>query len=178
VTNDLAIGLRVSLESAEKIKIALSDEKMKGEIRNDLIEIADLGSAEPKKVSRRTLIEGIIRPRLNEIFTMVKLDLERNGLINRIPSGAVITGGGALTIACEDAARRMLSLPVRVGKPQRVGGLVDDIMNPSFASAVGLIIYGTKAEPKESLPSFGKRFKLPGKGALGKLVETIKDLLP
>ena len=86
VTNDLAIGLRVTLDSAEKIKIALSDRsKIKKEKEEDAVELSEIGGTEARKVSRRTLVDGIIRPRLNEIFTMVRLDLERNGLINRVP---------------------------------------------------------------------------------------------
>ena len=182
VTNDLAIGLRVSLDSAEKIKLALSDKKQnKEENKNDTIDIADLGAGENKKVSKRTLIEGIIRPRLNEIFTMVRLDIEKKNLINRIPSGAIITGGGALTVAVEESAKRMLSLPVRIGMPQKVTGLIDDIMTPAFATSVGLILYGSQRgsfQQSSSLPGFSKKLKLPGGSIFGKLTDAIKDLLP
>jgi cell division protein FtsA len=185
VTNDLAIGLRVSLDSAEKIKLALSDKKQnKEENKSDAIDIADLGAGENKKVSKRTLIEGIIRPRLNEIFTMVRLDLEKKNLINRIPSGAIITGGGALTVAVEESAKRMLSLPVRIGTPQKVTGLIDDIMTPAFATSVGLILYGAQRggsssnQSNSSLPGFSKKIKLPGGSIFGKLTDAIKDLLP
>src|SRR5258708_7085983 len=141
VTNDLAIGLRVSLETAEKIKLSLSAQKKDGS-KSDIIEVADDSTKEIKKVSKRTLTEGIIRPRLNEIFTMIKLDLDKAGIINRIPSGAIITGGGANTIGVIDSAKRMLTLPVRIGVPTGVGGLVDEILNPSFATPIGLLIYG------------------------------------
>ena len=181
VTNDLAIGLRVTLDSAEKIKIALSDRsKIKKEKEEDAVELSEIGGTEARKVSRRTLVDGIIRPRLNEIFTMVRLDLERNGLINRVPSGAVITGGGALTVGVEEAAKRTLSLPVRVGIPSGIGGLVDDIINPQYATAVGLILHGSKIEVQmgSSLPNLAKKIKLPGRGAFTKLFESIKNLLP
>jgi cell division protein FtsA len=183
VTNDLAIGLRVSLESAEKIKIALSEDakkkanvKKKGE--NDQLELRTLGVDEIKKVSRKTLVEGIIRPRLNELFTMVRMELERAGIINKIPAGAVITGGGAETVGVVDSAKRMMSLPVRIGKPKGVGGLIDDVINPAFAVPVGLILYGAEREPNERLTSIAKRIKLPSGGFAGKLIESIRDLLP
>lgn len=181
VTNDLAIGLRVTLDSAEKIKLGLSDKsRIKKDKEEDAVDLSDLGGSESKKVSRRTLVDGIIRPRLNEVFTMVRLDLERNGLINRVPSGTVITGGGALTVGVEEAARRTLSLPVRVGTPSGVSGLVDDILSPEYATAVGLIIYGSRLEVpvSSSLPNLAKKFKLPGKGAITKLFESVKNLLP
>src|SRR3990167_7504969 len=178
VTNDLAIGLRVSLDSAEKIKLALSNEEVWVN-KEDQVDIASFGVNEEKRVSKRTLREGIIRPRLNEIFSMVRLDLERAGLANRIPSGAIITGGGAMTVGAVDSAKRMLSLPVRIGKPKGVGGLIDDIIDPAFATSVGLILYGAKKGGGEiSSSGFGKKIKIPGKGTIGKLIETIRDLLP
>ena len=179
VTNDLAIGLRVSLETAEKIKLTLSAAKAKDGAKSDIIEVTDDDSRETKKVSKRTLTEGIIRPRLNEIFTMVRLDLERNGIINKIPSGAVITGGGALTIGVIDSAKRMLTLPVRIGVPSGVGGLVDEILNPAYATPIGLLEYGVmQAVPQQSQSGFGKKVKLPNPGIVGKVIESIRDLLP
>lgn len=179
VTNDLAIGLRVSLETAEKIKLALSAKKKKDEA--DELDLIALGVTEVSKISKKTLVEGIIRPRLNEIFTMVRLELEKEGLASRIPSGAIITGGGAETVGSIDSARRMLSLPVRLGNPRGVGGLVDDVLNPAYATAVGLLLYGAKDVPSpENLTSFTKKIKLPGKatGIFGKIVSSVKDLLP
>jgi cell division protein FtsA len=184
VTNDLAIGLRVSLETAEKIKIALSGKKKKtsasGEAETDEMDLGGLGVTEIKKVSQKTLLEGIVRPRLNEIFTMVRIELEREGLASRVPSGAIITGGGAETAGIIDSARRMLSLPVRIGVPKGVGGLVDDIMIPSFATTIGLLHYGAGQLPEENLTSFAKKMKLPksGLGMFGKVLNSIRDLLP
>ncbi|MFC1626014.1 cell division protein FtsA [Patescibacteria group bacterium] len=179
VTNDLAIGLRVSLETAEKIKKALSlDINKKDKDQKDELDLKSLGVTEVTKVSRKTLLEGIVRPRLNEIFTMVKMELDKEGFTRRIPSGVILTGGGAETPGVEDSAKRMLSLPVRVGIPKGVGGLIDDIINPSFASPVGLIKYGVTENPTENLTSFTKKLKLPTKGIFGKLIETVKDLLP
>ncbi len=180
VTNDLAIGLRVSLETAEKIKLALSEsqKKLKKKDTDDEFDLGSLGVDESKKVSKKTLSEGIIRPRLNEIFTMVRLSLEREGLANQVPAGAILTGGGAETIGVVDSAKRMLSLPVRVGYPQGVGGLIDDIMNPSFATPIGLILYGVSRDVEEPLTFFSKRFKLPAKGVFNKFIDIVKNLLP
>lgn len=178
VTNDLAIGLRVSLETAEKIKIALSEKKQKDKEDGDEMDLEKLGVAEIRKISKKTLLEGIIRPRLNEIFTMVRLELEREGLANRVPSGAIITGGGAETAGVIDSAKRMLALPVRIGIPVGVGGLIDDIMVPSFAASIGLLLYGAKQSPNENLTSFAKKIKLPSAGIFGKWIENIKNLLP
>lgn len=183
ITNDLAIGLRVSLESAEKIKLALSSIEKKGKMKEkeeetDEIDLVDLGVSDIKKVSKKTLIEGIIKPRLNEIFTMVRLELEKENMVARVPAGVIISGGGAETVGVADSAKRMLSLPVKIGKPKGVGGLIDDIIIPAFATSIGLIHYGALGQPKESLTSFTKRLKLPTKGIAGKLFEMVKNLLP
>lgn len=182
VTNDLAIGLRVSLESAERIKILLSDEEKKSkkskESGGDDFDLSSMGISENKKVSKKTLTEGIIKPRLNEIFTMVRLSLEREEFAGQVPAGAIITGGGAEIVGISESARRMLSLPVRIGKPKGVGGLIDDVITPSFANPVGLILYAASKEPEESLTSISKRFKLPAQGIFGKLIDTVRDLLP
>ncbi len=181
MTNDLAIGLRVSLDTAEKIKIGLTKKsKATDKHGKEVVEIEETGSDDPKTITKRTIIEGIIKPRLNEIFSMVKSDLEKAGIINKIPSGVIITGGGAMTVGVEESAKRTLSLPTRVADPQGVRGLVDDIGDPRFAAVVGLILYGLSHSLHDvkrsgmNLPSV----KLPNVGSLGKLMGTIRDLLP
>ena len=183
VSNDLAIGLRVSLESAEKIKLALSiddkkNKKAKDQSVSDEFDLESLGIGEIKRVSKKTLTEGIIKPRLNEIFSMVKIALDREGLSARVPAGAILTGGGAETVGAVEAAKRMLSLPIRIGVPRGIGGLIDDVMNPAFAVPIGLVLHSAKLAEGESLTSFSKKIKLPSKGLIGKLLATIKDLLP
>src|SRR3989339_2072780 len=178
VTNDLAIGLRVSLEAAEKIKLLLSDEKSAKKEDGDELDLSQLGLPDIKKISKKTLIEGIIKPRLNEIFSMVKLELDREGLGNRVPSGVIITGGGALTIGVLDSAKRITLLSARIGKPQGLTGLIDDIIDPSYATVAGIALYGARSDVSLPLTSFAKRIKLPTKGIVGKLFGIIKDLLP
>jgi cell division protein FtsA len=148
ITNDLAIGLRISLESAEKIKLHLSSKYGKNrneehEESGDEIDLTDLRLSEDlKKVSKKTLIDGIIRPRLNELFTMIGIELKKSGFATQTPAGLVVTGGGARTVGVQESAKRMLSMPVRIGVPSNLTGLIDDVENPSFATAVGLISYG------------------------------------
>jgi cell division protein FtsA len=180
VTNDIAIGLRVSLETAERIKLFLSADK-KGVEDKDEIDLNALGITDITKISRKTLTEGIVRPRLNEIFTMVRLELEREKIINRIPSGAIITGGGAKTVGAVDSAKRMMSLPVRIGVPKGIEGLIDDVIDPIFATNVGLLIYGSLDTVIEA-----QGFKMPSKlkmpkanfGFANKIIDAIRDLLP
>jgi len=184
VTNDLAIGLRVSLDEAEKIKLGLAKKsKSVDKHGKEVIEIEETGSDEPKTVSKRTVSEGIIKPRLNEIFAMVKSDLDKAGLINKIPSGAIITGGGAMTIGVEEAAKRVLSLPSRIAEPAGVKGLIDDVGDARFSTAIGLILYGAgqeEVERKQKMPSLPTKMRLPSGGGnvFGKVIDTLRDLLP
>ncbi len=181
VTNDLAIGLRVSLEAAEQIKLQLGKPPREDGKKDDYIEIPEDDAKELKKVSRRTLVEGIIRPRLNELFTIIRMDLERAGILNKIPSGAVLTGGGALTVGVVESAKRVLALPTRVAIPSGVGGLIDDIMTPEFAAPIGLLLMAAESDKTYgTTPRAGnqKKMKVPNKAVFGKIIDSIKDLLP
>lgn len=177
ITNDLAIGLRISLESAEKVKLYLSNPHKKAsekpedflssEIEEnqtfgrqekegrpaDEVDLAHLGLPEAlSKVSQKTLIEGIIRPRLNEIFTMAGLEIKKSGFGGQTPSGLVITGGGARTIGAVESAKRMLAMPVRIGIPTDIKGIIDEVEDTPFAAVIGLCKYAATSEEKESLP--------------------------
>ncbi len=201
ITNDLAIGLRISLESAEKIKLFLSqspekralkideglehvrEKKEREEIsRSDEIDLSVLSLPEEvRKVSKKTLIDGIIRPRLNEIFTMVGLEIKKSGYAGQTPSGLVLTGGGAKTIGIIDSAKRTLAMPVRVGYPQDLKGIIDEIQDPAFATVVGLAAYGKRADITVSGP-FG--FSLPSLPSLRlgkfsqKIIAFVKSFIP
>jgi cell division protein FtsA len=109
---------------------------------------------------------------------MVRIELERAGLASRVPAGAVITGGGAETAGILDSAKKTLSLPVRIGGPTGLKGLIDDVVSPAFATPAGLVLYGAGNETQGPLAGFSKRIKLPSGGIVGKFVGIVKDLLP
>lgn len=181
ITNDLAIGLRVSLESAEKIKLALS--KTSDDDQEEL-DVKKLNlNEEVGKLSKKTLTEGIIRPRLNEIFNLVGEKIKESGFGGATPAGLVVTGGGAQTVGLTSACKRCLSLPVRIGFPKGLSGLVDEIKSPAFSTSWGLVQYGIKNSkgvqtdsPLKSVQSVFQR--LPVKGAFSKTVKLIKSFLP
>ncbi|HUD19682.1 MAG TPA: cell division protein FtsA [Patescibacteria group bacterium] len=196
ITKDLAAGLRISLESAEKVKLllgqtpkvpTLSDEeertKSSKSDKSDELDVSSLGLPEElRTLSRKTLVEGIIKPRLNEIFTMVALELKRSGFGGMTPSGIVITGGGAMTVGAVDSARRNLAMPVHIGMPKRVTGLIDEIVGPAYGTSIGLLHYGSKVEKYEGsafLSNFGKiGEKVQIKGIAGKLIDLVKSFMP
>jgi len=186
VTNDIAVGLRISLESAEKIKLLLNEEKIKKKLKEDKqddVDITHLNLPEGlKSFSYKTVVEGIIRPRTEEMFDKVLEEIDKSGFINQVPSGLVITGGGALTIGAVEGAKRAIGMPARVGRPQYVTGLVDEIMYPQYASLVGLLLYARDSdtgEKKLNFKDFDKIFRnLSIKGSLRKVTDLIKSFVP
>jgi cell division protein FtsA len=184
VTNDLAIGLRISLESAEKIKLFFSQNQNKkltttddetSQRPSDEVDLSPLNlSEEIRKVSQKTLVDGIIRPRLNEICTMIGLEIKKSGFAAQTPAGIVFTGGGALTVGLRESARRSLAMPVRIGMPTDVKGIIDEVQHPAFSTAVGLIRYGMGNAPARS----SSRFSMPsGNGGANKIVKKIINLV-
>lgn len=187
ITNDLAIGLRISLESAEKIKLFLSSPKKHlatDEQRiSDELDLSHLALQEDlKKVSQKTLVEGIIRPRLNEIFTMVGLELKKSGWGGQTPAGIVITGGGARTVGIVESAKRTLAMPVRIGAPSGLKGIIDEVQDTPFSTVIGLIMHGSKNQSMQSSLPFNLPFphlKVVPMGKFGKkIVEFIKSFIP
>ena len=188
VTNDLAIGLRVSLESAEKIKLALSsapqiavepiDNHNAKDIKtSDHLDIASLSIDEDlKMVSKKTLIDGIMKPRLREIMNMIKVEIQKSSYSGLTPSGVVLTGGGSMTVGMVDLAKQELEMPVRVGFGQNATGLIDEISSPIHSASLGLAIYGASYQQEEvRLPLVGR---IEIKGLFNKGVNLIKSILP
>jgi len=210
ITKDIAAGLRISLESAEKIKLSLgiiprvatlpedqplytspfipgerNDREDKAKNKTETKDDIDLSSLylpeELRSVSRKTLVEGIIKPRLNEIFSMVGMEIKKSGFGGMTPSGIVLTGGGALTAGAIESARRNLAMPVHIGVPHSITGLVDEILTPAYAASFGLLLYGIKADKDEG-PMFGGFGKISDriqiKGLVGKVIDLVKSFLP
>lgn len=191
ITNDIAIGLRVSLDTAEIIKrnlepvgsLKVLDPKNPSSKRQaDEIDLHKLGLKDaPHKISRKAVLEGIVRPRLNEMFELTKQELIRAGVGGKIPAGLVLTGGGALTYLIGDAGRRILNMQSRVGSPRGLTGLVDEIKSPEFATVTGLILLAQKSVVAKPAPLFKfPKFsaKLPSTNLVKKVVDFIKSFLP
>ena len=141
-TNDIAVGLRTPIPEAEKIKKKygcvsgpLIDEQ-------ETIEVPSVGRGRKPRVLSRQLLADIIQPRAEEIFRLVENDIKRMGYEKSLNSGIVLTGGTALLEGLEEVAEEIFDLPVRRGDPTGVGGLVDRVNTPDFATAVGLLLYG------------------------------------
>ncbi len=155
-TNDIAIGLRTPRAEAEKIKIqygCASVDLLEG---NEQIEVPSVGGRPPRQLSRQLLAE-IIEPRAEEIFALVAQEIEKMGDEDRIASGVVLTGGSASFNGLIEVAERVLGLPVRVGVPTDVGGLVDVVSGPQYATGVGLALYAFRNKKKKEIHRNGKQ---------------------
>lgn len=191
ITQDIALGCRVSLDLAEKIKLQLSHDKFdiikphpgeskqdfsKRRKRADEIDLTELTNGEnTDMLSKQDIVEGIMGPRIQEIFGLVSEKLSAQNLLELIPAGLVITGGGAETISLIQVAKDELKLPARIGKPKELTGLTSDIHKPSYATSIGLVVYG-KQQGGEIVKS---SFSLPSiklGGSPGKLIEKIGDI--
>ena len=186
ITDDIAIGLQISVDGAEKIKHFVSRQKHeRGEEEQkivDEIDLLKLGISEDvKKVSRKTISEGIIRPRLNEIFSMVSNIIKQSGYEGQTPAGVVLTGGGSLTVNCTESCRRVMQLPAKIGTPEGLSGMIEEISTPISAVVVGLVLYGYKRKNEATsgvVKLSGMIKAIPGKQVVGRVVEFIKSFLP
>lgn len=190
VTSDLAVGLRISLESAEKIKLALGKTPKQpvtaeeGEAsgkkkQEETIDPKTLGINEDiGPISLKAARDGIIRPRLQEIFKYVAKEIKKSGFATSIPSGLVICGGGALTLGVLEQAKYVLGYPARVGTIEGLYGMVDEIDSPAYATSAGLIFYGLQqgGGGQISIPVLAK--SIPIGSMLQKGIGWVKSLLP
>ena len=132
-----------------------------------------MGGREPKKLPRQILGE-ILEPRVEEIFTLIQGEIYRAGRENMVNSGMVLTGGTALLEGIGDVAESIFNLPVRIGKPSGITGLVDVVNNPMYATGVGLVMYGVRNQPS-------KKFRIRDKhifnGVMNRMRKWFKDVI-
>jgi len=179
ITNDIAIGLRISVETAEKIKleygIAIPEEVSK----KDKINLSEVGGEEEEEIVSRRYVAEIIKARLVETFLMIDKELKSIDRSGMLPAGVVLTGGGSKLPGIIDIAKETLKLPVQIGFPAELNGVVDKVDDPSFATAVGLLMWEAdedgfffNSRERGILDRFGF------KGAFDKIKKIFKTFLP
>jgi cell division protein FtsA len=141
ITSDVAVGLKVPWADAEQLKISSGCAMIQKVRRDELVELPGVGGRQPRPIRRQYLSE-IIEPRAEEIFGLVRREILRSGFEEMLGAGVVLTGGGSLLDGLSDLGERVFQLPVRRGGPIGVGGLVELVGSPCYATAVGLAIYG------------------------------------
>lgn len=141
VTNDIAVALRTPSQYAEDIKIKYACALTQLANADETIEVPSVGDRAPRRLARQTLAE-VVEPRYEELFTLVQAELRRSGYEDICAAGIVITGGTAKMEGAVELAEEIFHMPVRLGMPQGVSGLVDVVRNPIFATGVGLLLFG------------------------------------
>lgn len=144
LTNDIAIGLRTSIDLAEQVKLHYGTTIPDAISKRDEVNLAEMGGEETT-VSLKHIAE-IIEARVEEIFTMVDRELQSINRSGLLPAGAVIIGGGAKLNGLVEVAKRVFRLPVMIGKPAGITTAIDKVNDPAFATALGLVKWGAGME--------------------------------
>jgi cell division protein FtsA len=147
LTSDIAIGLRTPTHEAERIKQKYGCCLSSLVDKDETIEVPSVGGRQPRVVGRQILCE-ILEPRVEEIFQLVLREIQKCGYEELLASGVVITGGSTLLGGMPELAEEVVSLPVRRAVPRGVGGLVDVVKSPIYATGVGLVVYGAKNQDR------------------------------
>ncbi|MDW7709752.1 MAG: cell division protein FtsA [Deferrisomatales bacterium] len=149
VTNDIAVGLRTPAGEAERIKRRYGCCLTTLVGKDETLEVPSVGDRRPRVLNRRILAE-IVEPRMEELFGLVRQDLEKSGGQDEVAAGVVLTGGASSLAGAPDLAERVFGLPVRRGTPQEPEGLPDVLRDPAYATGVGLVLYA--ARKRDDLP--------------------------
>jgi len=141
LTNDIATGLRTPFGEAERIKQRYGCARASMIGRDERVEVPGVGGRTVRTVSRQILCE-IIEPRLDEVFELIRREISKSGYEAALASGIVMTGGSSLLPGTIAMAEEVFGMPVRLGVPSHIGGLVDVVSSPIYATGVGLVLYG------------------------------------
>jgi len=167
LTNDIAVGLRTPMAEAEKIKQAYGCCLTSMVGKDETIEVPSVGGREARVLSRQLLAE-ILEPRVEEIFTLINREIIKSGYEDLIASGVVITGGSSILPGMPELAEQIFNLPVRRGLPRDIGGLIDVVNSPIYATGVGLVKYGSKNQGRQ-------QFKIGQDNVFEKVILRMKE---
>jgi cell division protein FtsA len=138
LTSDIAHGLRLPFSQAEEIKIKYGH-CLPNEIEpGDTFAVKAFGEEQNLQINRREMAE-ILEARAEEIFSLLLQEIKRSGYDGLLPAGLVLTGGSSALRGLPDLASRVLNMPVRAGKPEKLTGMVDKLQSPAYSTSVGLL---------------------------------------
>jgi cell division protein FtsA len=175
ITSDIAIGLRTSIEVAERVKIEQGHAMPKA-VKKEDIHLSELGAETDEVVSRKFVAE-IIEARVEEILERIDRELKKIDRRGRLPAGIVLTGGGAKLSGLTDLAKERLALPAALGYPINVSSITDRINDIAFSTAVGLVLWGHNAS-ESSRNSAGLVSKFTELRLGSRLKKLVKSLFP
>ncbi len=145
LTNDVAVGLRAPYTTAEEIKKRYGHARSSSVLEDEMLDVAAFGEQARQKVSRKFLAE-IIEARTEEIFGLILKEVKRSGYDGLLPAGLVLCGGTADLGGIHELGQEILDMPVRVGAPRGLRGLVDVLNDPAYATSVGLLLWGLRCQ--------------------------------
>ena len=170
LTNDVAVGLRTPAHEAEKIKQKYGCCTAGVVHRDETIEVPSVGGRSPRILSRQILAE-ILEPRMEEIYSLVQQEIKRSGYEDMVAAGIVLTGGTSMLEGAIELAEQVFNVPVRRGMPNGIGGLIDVVKNPMYATGVGLVLTGANSCEDR------KRFKIRDRNVYSKVKGRMKEWL-
>lgn len=158
ISNDLVICLQMPFQAAEELKVRCGHAEPSEISPGETVDIVGFGDQSRRTISRQLLAE-IIEARVERIFSHVAKEIQRSGYSGLLPAGVVLCGGSAQLGGMRSVARRLLGMPIRIGSPQGVRGLVDVVSNPAYACSVGLLdwarLYGSSGSTDKSTAADG-----------------------
>ncbi|MDG2175005.1 MAG: cell division protein FtsA [Gammaproteobacteria bacterium] len=143
VTNDIAMALRTPTDNAEELKIKYACALSQLASEDDMIKVPSVGERPPRELSRQALAD-VVEPRYDELFHLIQAEIRQSGYEDMMAAGMVFTGGTSKMEGVAELAEEIFHMPVRIGVPNDVSGLVDIVRNPTYSTAVGLLLYGVQ----------------------------------
>jgi cell division protein FtsA len=175
VTSDIAHGLRLPISQAEEIKLKFGHAQRSSINPEEQFSIRSFGGDSPTRINRVDLSE-IIEARMEEIFYLVLQEIRRSGYDGLLPAGVVLTGGSSLLAGARQLASQVMGLPARIGQPQNLVGLTDQLHSPAFSTSVGLLEWALLISETSQFTD-RRRSKQPQNWTL-QLKDLLRRLLP
>ncbi len=166
-TNDLAVGLHVTVEEAEYLKkmyghcvVTAVPQLNEIQVGGDLAVGSLGGGSQPGRMVRQRFLAEILEPRARELFTMLRDNLRQGGVLEALGAGCVLTGGGAMMSGLLDNAESLLRVPARIGYPVPLSRMPEELAKPEFAAAIGMLLYTHRTQVRKASEEQGLRAKL------------------
>lgn len=173
--SDISFGLNINVKESERIKCLIGGVDKESSNSQEIITITKTGIGEEQKIPVK-IISEIIGPRIEEILELIKMEISKAGFWGKIPSGLVITGGGSQLRGVIDVATRLMSMPVRIGRPHNISGLKEDVQNPIYATGVGLIKLAGKSRKKNANGNSSYPGINPNQSIMDRIIESMKKI--
>lgn len=177
ITNDIAIGLRCSIDTAERVKLLFGHANLEDIDKHQEIDLSKIDPEETEQTGRAQVVE-IMEARLEEIFEYIVKELRTINRDGKLPAGVVFTGGGSNIPGLLEFAKKQLRLPAQIGELAQVQTIIDRVDDPGFATAVGLVLWGNRFGSPNKASGFARAQRLLENENVLKLKKWFKSFLP